>query len=175
MSVPQTPKHAKLVIGIITIELKIIDNLVTELASQFGQIDLVSPWMRFNYTTYYEPEMGSPLFRRMFAFKPLISQGELSALKLATNQIEEHYSHQGRRRVNIDPGYMLRERFVLASGKNFSHRIYIGSGIYADLTLIYQKGSFKKLPWTYPDYSDDGMLKFLDQVRNKYILDVKWS
>ena len=70
---------------------------------------------------------------------------------------------------------MLRERFVLASGKNFSHRIYIGGGIYADLTLIYQKGSFQKLPWTYPDYSDDGMLKFLEQVRNKYILDAEWS
>ncbi len=175
MSVPQTPKHAKLVIGIITIELRIVDSLVTELASQFGQIDLVSPWMRFNYTTYYESEMGSPLFRRVFAFKPLVSQGDLPAFKLATNQIEDHYSHQGRRRVNIDPGYMLRERFVLASGKNFSHRIYIGEDIYADLTLIYQKGSFKKLPWTYPDYSDDNMLKFLEQVRNKYILDIKWS
>ena len=175
MSVPQTPKQAKLVIGIITLELKIIDNLVTELASQFGQIDLVSPWMRFNYTAYYEPEMGSPLLRRMFVFKPLISQGDLCAFKLTTNQIEDHYSHQGRRRVNIDPGYLLRERFVLASGKNFSHRIYIGEGIYADLTLIYQKGSFKKLPWTYPDYSDDGMLRFLEQVRNKYILDAKWS
>ena len=175
MSAPQAPQHAKLVIGIITVEVKIIDNLVTELASRFGQIDLVSPWMRFNYTTYYEPEMGSPLFRRMFTFKPLISQGDLPALKFATNQIEVHYSHQDRRRVNIDPGYMLRERFVLASGKNFSHRIYIGEGIYADLTLIYQKGSFKTLPWTYPDYSDDGMLKFLEQVRNKYILDVKGS
>ena len=175
MSVPQSPRPAKLVIGIITTELKIIENLVTELASQFGQIDLVSPWMHFNYTTYYEPEMGSPLLRRVFAFKPLIAQGDLSAFKLATNQIEHHYSQKGRRRVNIDPGYMLRERFVLASGKNFSHRVYIGAGIYADLTLIYQKGSFQKLPWTYPDYSDDGMLKFLEQVRNKYILDAKWS
>ena len=171
MSVPQTPKPAKLVIGIITIELKLIEELVVELVSQFGQIDLVSTWMHFNYTSYYEPEMGSTLFRRVFAFKPLISQGDLSALKLATNQIEHHYSRKGRRQVNIDPGYMMRERFVLASGKNFSHRVYIGAGIYADLTLIYQKGSFQKLPWTYPDYSDDDMLKFLELVRNKYILD----
>ena len=175
MSVPQTPKPAKLVIGIITTELKIAENLVAELASQYGQIDLVSPWMHFNYTTYYEPEMGSPLFRRVFAFKPLISQGDLSAFKLATNQMEHQYSQKGQRRVNIDPGYMLRERFVLASGKNFSHRVYIGSGIYADLTLIYQKGSFQMLPWTYPDYGDDRMLNFLEQVRNKYILDTKWS
>ena len=173
MSVPQTPKPAKLVIGIITTELKIAENLVIELASQYGQIDLVSPWMNFNYTTYYEPEMGSPLFRRVFAFKPLISQSDLSKVKLTTNRMEHDYSREGRRRVNIDPGYMLRERFVLASGKNFSHRVYIGSGIYADLTLIYQKGSFQKLPWTYPDYGDDRMLNFLEQVRNKYILDAK--
>jgi hypothetical protein len=67
---------------------------------------------------------------------------------------------------------MLHERFVLASGKNFSHRIYIGLGIYADLTLIYQKGSFQKLPWTYPDYADQAMLNFLDQVRLKYVLEM---
>ena len=175
MSVPQTPKPAKLVIGIITTESNIIEKLVTEFISRFGQIDLVSRWMNFNYTTYYEREMGSPLFRRVFAFKPLISQADLSAFKLATNRMEQHYLREGRRRVNIDPGYMLRERFVLASGKNFCHRIYIGEGIYADLTLVYQKGSFQKLPWTYPDYSDGDMLKFLEQVRNKYILDAKWS
>ena len=175
MSVPQTPKPAKLVIGIITTELKIAENLVIELASPYGKIDLVSPWMHFNYTTYYEPEMGSPLFRRVFAFKPLISQSDLSAVKLTTNRMEHDYSREGRRRVNIDPGYMLRERFVLASGKNFSHRIYIGSGIYADLTLIYRKGNFQTLPWTYPDYGDERMLNFLEQVRNKYILDAKSS
>lgn len=175
MSVPQTPKPAKLVIGIITTELKIAENLVIELASQYGQIDLVSPWMNFNYTTYYEPEMGSPLFRRVFAFKPPISQSDLSKVKLTTNRMEHDYSREGRRRVNIDPGYMLRERFVLASGKNFSHRIYIGSGIYADLTLIYWKGRFQTLPWTYPDYGDERMLNFLEQVRNKYILDAKSS
>ena len=175
MSVPQTPKPAKLVIGIITTELQIAGNLVTELESQYGQIDLVSRWMHFDYTTYYEPEMGSPLFRRVFAFKPLISQSDLSAFKLTTNRMERDYSQEGRRRVNIDPGYMLRERFVLASGKNFSHRIYIGSGIYADLTLIYRKGNFQTLPWTYPDYGDERMLNFLEQVRNKYILDAKSS
>ena len=173
MSAPQTPKHAKLVIGIITIELKIVDNLVAELASQFGQIDLVSPWMRFNYTTYYESEMGSPLFRRMFAFKPLISQGDLPVFKLATNQIEDHYSHQGRRQVNIDPGYLLHERFVLATGKNFSHRIHIGKGIYADLTLVYTKGGFESLPWTYPDYASENIIIFLKQVRKKYVIDLR--
>lgn len=173
MSVPQSPKPAKLVIGIFTPEIKIPEDLVTKLASQFGEIDLVSPWLHFNHTHYYESEMGSPLLRRLFAFRSLISQNDLSAIKLATNQIEQQYCPEGRRRFNIDPGYMLHERFVLASGKNFSHRIYVGAGIYADLTLIYHNGSFQKLPWTYPDYSDDGILGFLEQVRKKYTLDIK--
>lgn len=172
MSEPQTAKPAKLVIGVFTSNKKIIDNLALELSSQFGQMDLVSSWMDFNYTSYYEPEMGSPLVRRVLTFKRLIKQGELAAVKIATNRIEQAYCPDGKREANIDPGYMLHERFVLASGKNFGHRIYIGLGIYADLTLIYQKGSFQKLPWTYPDYVDQKMLNFLDQVRRKYVFDV---
>ena len=173
MSIPQTARPAKLVIGVFTPNKTIIDNLALELSSRFGQIDLVSSWMDFNYTSYYEPEMGSSLVRRVFAFKRLIEQDALAAVKIATNRIEQAFSHGGKRAANIDPGYMLPERFVLASGKNFSHRIYIGLGVYADLTLIYQKGSFQKLPWTYPDYAAETMLKFLDQVRQKYTLDLK--
>ena len=173
MSEPQTAKPAKLVIGVFAPNKKIINHLALELASQFGPIDLVSSWMDFNYTSFYEPEMGSPLVRRVLVFKRLIKQDELAAVKIATNQIEQGYSSGGKRLANIDPGYMLHERFVLASGKNFSHRIYIGIGIYADLTLIYQKGSFQKLPWTYPDYADRIMLNFLDQVRRKYVFDLK--
>ena len=173
MSVPQTPKPAKLVIGVFAKNKKLIERLVLELSAQFGQVDLVSSWMDFNYTNYYKSEMGSPLARRMFAFKRLIEQAELADIKIATNQIEQTYSTAGRRQVNVDPGYLLHERFVLASGKNFSHRIHIGFGVYADLTLIYQKGSFQKLPWTYPDYADQAMICFLDQVRRKYVLDLK--
>ncbi len=173
MSELQAPKPAKLVIGVFTGEIKIIDKLVPELISQFGQFDLVSPWLAFNYTRYYEREMGSPLHRRVYSFNSLIGQQDLASVKMTTHQIEQAYSQSGRRRVNIDPGYMLHERFVLASGKNFSHRICIGNGVYADLTLIYQKGGFQQLPWTYPDYADSGMLNYLEKVRNKYIWDVK--
>ena len=117
--------------------------------------------------------MGAHLVRRMLAFKNLIRQNELPAIKLSTNRLEKEYSENGKRRVNLDPGYLLLERLVLASGKNFSHRIYLGEGIYADLTLIYQHGAFEKLPWTYPDYADQPMLAFLQQVRSKYAVDLK--
>ena len=175
MSIPQAPRPAKLIIGLIMKDRALIEPLTVELCESFGPLDLVSAWMPFDYTKYYEPEMGAPLVRRVLAFKNLIRQNELPSIKLTTNRLEETYSQNGKRRVNIDPGYLLLERFVLASGKNFSHRIYIGQGIYADLTLIYQHGGFEKLPWTYPDYADQPMQTVLLQVRSKYTLDLKAS
>jgi hypothetical protein len=173
MSLPQAPKPAKLVIGLIMQDRGLFEPLAVELSTGYGPVDIVSSWMPFDYTTYYEPEMGTPLYRRLLAYKNLIDQDDLPEIKLTTNRLEQTFSQNGRRRVNIDPGYLLYERFVLASGKNFTHRIYIGNGIYADLTLIYQRGGFEKLPWTYPDYADEPMLAFLTQVRNKYALDLK--
>ncbi len=161
-----------MVIGLFMKDRTLFEPLALELASEFGAIDMVSSWIPFDYTTYYEQEMGTPLFRRLMTFKSLIEQLELATVKLTTNRLEVRYSRNGQRQVNIDPGYLLYERFVLASGKNFSHRIYIGHRMYADLTLIYQRGAFAKLPWTYPDYADRPILNFLEQVRNKYAADL---
>jgi len=173
MSILKEPEPAKLVIGFFTKDKSLIEFLAEKLCKEFGPLDLASAWLPFDCTDYYEKEMGAPLFRRMFAFKTLIRQSELSQIKLLTNNIERKYLKDGRRVVNIDPGYMIQARFVLASGKNFAHRIYIGKGIYADLTLIYAKGKFNKLPWTYPDYAADNVLSFLAQVRKKYVFDLR--
>jgi hypothetical protein len=134
---------------------------------------MVSSWLPFNFTTYYETEMGASLFRKILVFKTLIGQDTLAEIKIFTNDLELEYSKNSKRMVNLDPGYMLQERFVLATGKNYSHRIYIGKYIYADLTLIYTKGRFQALPWTYPDYAEKNMLTFLGQVRNKYAADLR--
>ncbi|CAB1081093.1 FIG00602555: hypothetical protein [Olavius algarvensis Delta 1 endosymbiont] len=173
MSNPREPMPAKLVIGLFMKDRALFAPLADDLAAGFGSVDIVSSWMAFDYTTYYEPEMGTPLFRRMLTFKNLIRQDQLPEIKLTTNRLEQSLAQNGLRRVNIDPGYLLFERFVLATGKNFSHRIYIGSRIYADLTLIYQRGRFQKLDWTFPDYADEPMLQFLTRVRRKYAVDVK--
>ena len=173
MSRPQLPKPAKLLVGLIMQEKRYIAAAADALIEKFGPVDMASSWLPFDYTTYYEPEMGTPLSRRILAFKTLIKQSELAQIKLATNELEQEYSPGGKRTVNLDPGYLLHERFVLATGKNYSHRIYIGRRIYADLTLIYKDGRFRALPWTYPDYADERMLTYLQQVRNKYVLDLR--
>lgn len=173
MSEPHPPKPAKLVIGFFLNDSGLVVDLARKLEGRYGAVDMLSSWYPFEFTNYYEREMGQSLRRRLIAFKSLIDQDRLAAIKQATNRLEDEYRRQGRRRVNIDPGYLLAERFVLATGKNFTHRIYIGRHIYADLTLIFQKGAFRALPWTYPDYADARLIDFLTLVRNKYMQDLK--
>ncbi len=169
MSRPTPPKPAKLIIGLFTPEKGLCRPLVTEFENQFGPVDFISKWLEFDFTDYYTPEMGGPLFRRLVSFNELIEQDRLAGIKNLTNDLEMKWTQDGRRLINIDPGYLLPSRFVLATGKNFSHRIYIGQSIYADLTLMYANGKFQTLPWTYPDYADHGMLKVLEQIRSKYV------
>jgi len=173
MSLPQKPKPAKLVIGIFMKDKALAEPVAQELIDHFGPMDLLSAWFPFDYTDYYHSEMGRPLVRRVFSFIELIEQTFLADVKNITNRIEEKYFKNGSRRLNIDPGYLLLERFVLATGKNYSHRIYIGKGIYADLTLMYKDGGYQKLPWTYPDYLAEDMMKFLLKIRSKYTYDLK--
>jgi len=173
MSEPKAPNPAKLIVGFFLKEKALAAAIVDTLQKTLGPIDMISDWIRFDFTRYYAREMGVPLNRRMVVFKQLVAQARLAAIKRLTNEMELKFQKNGRRQVNIDPGYLLPERFVLATGKNFTHRIYIGEGIYADLTLIYQKGAFRALPWTYPDYSDPRLVDFLTLVRKKYMLDLK--
>ena len=173
MSIPGPPKAAKLVIGLLMNDRQLLNPIAKKLIEKFGGADLIGPWMPFDFTTYYDSELGSPIVRRMFSFKRLVDQSALAEIKVFTNEIEQDAAENGRRSVNIDPGYLLAERFVLATGKNYTHRIYIGKGIYADLTLIYQKGDFRTLPWTYPDYADSEMLTLLNKIRNRYLFDLK--
>ena len=175
MSLPQDPKPAKLVIGLLMKDRRLLKPVAAELTAKFGSLDMISSWMPFNYTDYYKQELGAPLYRRLLSFETLIDQQALASIKIATNQLEQTHARGHRRTVNIDPGYLLFERFVLASGKNFSHRIYIGCQIYADLTLVFRKGDFETLPWTYPDYADQPIRGFLLRARKKYADDIKFD
>lgn len=174
MSIPKKPDTAKLVVGCIMNDKTHIERLFPLLEEAFGPVDLISRWLDFVYTNYYYEEMGAPLFRKVFAFKRLIEQEELARIKERTNVLETEFMRDGKRSVNIDPGYLVSSRFVLATGKEYSHRIYIGRNIYADLTLIFsKKEGFKTLDWTYPDYASQSMKLFLSKIRDKYLLDLK--
>lgn len=173
MSTPKRPDPAKLVIGLFLNDKTIVQEVLASLEEKFGPIEMISPWFDFDYTDYYEKEMGSSLFRRVAVFKNLVEQDALADIKIATNEIEAAWASDGKRAVNIDPGYLVKSRFILATGKDFAHRVYVGKGIYADLTLMYKKGKFTDLDWTYPDYRGDAIKGFLEIARSKYCLDFK--
>lgn len=168
MSTPREPDRVRLFSSLFSTEKDLIDRVIEELVDIFGAPDVITPWLMFERTRYYEKEMGWPLHRRFITFKELILPEELVDRKLNTNKIEAKYSSEGRRRINIDPGYICLERLVLATGKNYTHRIYLSHGIYADLTLVFNRGTFKPLEWSYPDYSDEESIKFFNNERERY-------
>jgi hypothetical protein len=135
----------------------------------YGAIVLRSTPMPFTQTTYYEREMGSNLTRLYIAFDPLINIAALATVKHLTNQFEARWTTpQGQRRVNLDPGYLDLAKVVLASTKDHSHRLYIGDGIFAEVTLRYRQHTFQPWEWTYPDYCVPATLTFFQQLRALY-------
>lgn len=173
MSKPKKPVRVKLIASLITRDRDVINPVLSAMQERFGGIDFISERMDFDHTEYYNSEMGRGLFRRIASFEDLICLEGLSAIKIFTNSIENQYTDNGRRKINIDPAYVSMEKFVLASCKNFSHRIYLSDGVYADLTLIYKDRNFQPLEWTFPDYAELKMRNLLAKLREKYIMQLK--
>ena len=136
------------------------------LEEMLGRIALRSDPVRFDYTTYYNEEMGGELTRQWWVFGTLVQPDRLVEFKQRSNVIEQQYVNaSGGRTVNIDPGLLSLNNLVLASTKNYAHRIYLGQGIYAEVTLLYQHKRFVPLAWTYPDYRDPAALEFFVRAR----------
>jgi len=167
MSKPREPDPAKLIIRFLYSDPGVRLKAVDALLSQFGPLDFLSLSRPFSYTNYYDEELGKGIQRQTASFLNLAAQESLPDIKLRTNEIETGLSRNGKRLVNIDPGLLSVERFILATGKNYTHRVYLRSGIYADLTLIYQDGSYRPLAWTYPDYREPEFLHYLHVLRKK--------
>jgi len=169
MSQPELSEKVKLIMSLFSPEKALIERVLEALVRQCGEIDWISPEMFFDRTRYYEKEMGWPLHRRFLSFEKLISPEMLVEVKLKTNDLETAFLKGEKRRINIDPGYISLERLVLATGKNYIHRIYLGKGIYADLTLVFKRGGFVPLEWTYPDYADPKMIDDFNAIRSRYL------
>ena len=159
---------AKFVASLLTCRLDLLPEVRQALEQALGNIDYVSPSLPFVQTSYYEKEMGSCLQREIVTFAALRDAGDLSTAKRLTNELEQRWAEGGRRRVNIDPGYITLGKFVLATTKDQSHRIYIGQGIFAEVTLRYRNKSFEPWEWTYPDYGSGPYITLLNELRRQY-------
>jgi hypothetical protein len=158
----------KLFCGFIYKDEDIVDKAIKVLKEKWGEIDLEAGPFPFDFTDYYEEEMGENLKKRFISFEALLTPDESYEWKLFTNSIEENFSEGGKRKVNIDPGYIDMAKVVLFSTKNFYHRIYLGKGIFAEVTLYYTKGKYEFFPWTYPDYKTKEYTDFFLKLREVY-------
>jgi hypothetical protein len=136
----------------------------------WGDVALSSEVLPFNFTDYYEPSMGAGLKKVLLAFEGLIDPAQIAALKHQTNQWEDDYrrisGHPEARPLNLDPGYVTYAKLVLATTKDRDHRIYLGRGIFAEVTLHYQRGrGWISRDWTYADYRSDDYHDFLTRCR----------
>ena len=185
------PHKAKLICSVIVNDEKLFRDVISILYRKFGNIDYISKIYKFDWTSYYNSEMGDGLLRRFVGFRDLFDRNELPEIKLTTNNVEEKWSFRDtssdnnlistklnkqnklKRTINLDPGFITAENLILASTKNFTHRIYLDHGIFADLTLVFSQGRFNSNPWTYSDYMDPDVLRIFNSIRLRYLKQLK--
>ena len=166
----------KLFIGIITGNQDLLPDVEPALTAEFGPVDLRSAVYPFDFTAYYEDEMGAGLVRQFLGFERLIAPHFLPAAKLFTNDLEARVVQHGppvRRPVNLDPGYLEQGKIVLASTKNYYHRICLADGIFAEVTLCFKDKQWHSFPWTFPDYRSSRYDDFFHALRRTYRAQLK--
>ncbi|MGI6395066.1 MAG: DUF4416 family protein [bacterium] len=164
------PLKANLTLSVMYREETLLAEVKKNLEQLYGKIDMISDSYCFSdISPYYNPEMGEKINKIIFSFEKTIEKSALADVKVKSVEIENSYSVNGLRQLNLDPGLITLENFILATGKNFSHRIYLKNGVYAEVTLMFgKKGLIKELPWTYRDYLFEPAKSFLLNVRELY-------
>ncbi|OGV98048.1 MAG: hypothetical protein A3I04_04110 [Nitrospinae bacterium RIFCSPLOWO2_02_FULL_39_110] len=165
------PQAVRLFAGLIYQDDEIAAAVKKRLKDEFSEICNESNVIQFDFTDYYNKEMGNDLKREFICFRDLIKRDKLAEIKIKTNEIESDFADPstGNRHINIDPGYISAENVILATTKNWGHRPYLKDGIYAELTYRFQKGSLNPLEWTYPDYRTKGVISIFNEWRKSYL------
>ncbi len=166
----KTHRPVLLVLGAISGRQEAIDWARARAVDEWGPIALSSNTFDFDFTTFYEAEMGTSLKKKFFVFDRLIEPARLVQIKRLTNEWEELYrqenDHPESRPLNLDPGYLTEAKLVLATTKDRDHRLYLDDGIYAEVTLYFYQAGWQGRPWTYPDYQSSGYHEFFTRCRN---------
>ena len=166
MGAIKEPERLLPVAGFLFAEGFPVDKVIPKVTEEAGMVLCKSRVVPFNHTRYYRKEMGGNVLRQWYLFDKRIRSSGLVELKRKTNDIEKEYLNEaGGRRINIDPGMISLGNLVLASTKNFSHRIYLGKGIFGEVTLIYKDKRFNPLEWTFQDYREEAALDFFSEAR----------
>ncbi|MGD8534333.1 MAG: DUF4416 family protein [Candidatus Aminicenantes bacterium] len=176
MTEPKPFSPVKLICGIIASEERFFKRAEERLVELYGALDLTSQFFEFDFTDYYEKQMGQNLKRKFVSFHNLVFPESLGEIKIRTNALEEEIKKElkaGKRIVNLDPGYMTASSLIMATAKDFAHRIPLQHGIYAHLELLFGKNDVRTLSWTYPDFETEGYQIFFLDVRRIYLSQIQ--
>ena len=165
----------KLIMGVIYHDKEVFTEAMRLLCEKFGEIDDVCEEFSFSreFSTYYDEEIGGEGMRRIYSFDVLVDPSLQADIKEFTNELEKKFSVDGKRLINLDPGFINHGRLMLPTTKETGFRVPLKNGIYTELTLFFAKGSWHKFPWTYRDYQSERVQKFLLRVRSKYLMQRK--
>jgi hypothetical protein len=166
-------KKVKLFCGIIFSNEEVKQKSFVFLEKRFSKIALISNVIPFNFSDYYNIEMGHNLKRLWVSFINLIFASDIVNVKIFTNFIEKKFTINSKRQINIDPGYVTLANVILATTKDYSHRIYLRDGIYGEVTTMYKNNNFVKLPWSYPDYLSKVAMEFFLKLRTDLLKQLK--
>ncbi len=171
------PKPVKLIVAILASEHQCLHVAIETIENKFGNIDFTSDVWPFTQTDYYKDQTGPHILRQFVTIERLIDPGKLAKIKHKTNKLEQKLAKSlalpVSRPVNLDPGIIEPSKLVLATTKNYSHRIYIGKKMYAEVTLVFDKGAWQSLPYTYPDYTQQCYFDFFVKVRTRLLEQLK--
>jgi hypothetical protein len=173
MALIHRPHPVKLIMSIFTKDVALFEAIEKILTKKFGPLDFISPILEFSQTEYYQREFGPGLRRKFISFRKLIPPDNLWRIKAITNILEKKFTKDKKRQINLDPGYISQANLVLATTKDFSHRIYIKKGIYQEVTLLFKNKTFEALPWTYPDYQSQALIDIFIKIRDILNLQLK--
>jgi len=176
MAEPKPFRPVKLICGILASSDDHFEAAEERLETLGGEFDARSERFPFGATDYYDAEMGPGLRRSFVSFVRLVDPTDLSAVKRRTNGLEDEVRKAfgaSHRLVNLDPGYLTPAALIMATAKDFSHRIPLEGGIYAHLELLFGKNAIRRLEWTYPDFSRPAYETFFLEVRRIYLRQLK--
>jgi len=172
MGQPREHEPVCLIVGMLSAWPELFDEASRCLSARFGPALRISDTMPFNFTDYYRNQMGEGIRRKFVAFERPFPPDLLAKVKLWTNDLEARLADETypvSRPINLDPGYLTPGKLVLATTKDHAHRVYLHSGIYAEVTLTYRDGAFRAMPWTYPDYRTAAYRRFFEAVRADWL------
>ncbi|MBC8384393.1 MAG: DUF4416 family protein [Candidatus Cloacimonetes bacterium] len=171
---PADPDPVKLFCGILFSDEVLLENAAEMLCQKYGSVDHKSKNFPFEITAYYNSEMGTPIDRIFLSFEKLIDPGILPEIKIDCNEIEDKLAVYGKRKINLDPGYLDYDKVVLASAKYNAQKIYLDKGIYADPTLFYRKGKFYPSDHAFPDFKEGIYESVFLEMRAKYKRNIQY-